>query len=267
MTPVKARTERTFIFSDLHMDRWTEERRQIFRGFMSHVEEHATECLVMGDILDFPAPAGKSVWPDHREIILRLRALPKLGIKTTYVIGNHDIGLHGVEVHEKDFTVTYVSNKQPMLREFGSVKAHIEHGHDYDPLYREHVYDAVEFMDRLTGTELDQWVTDLWSDLAHVFDHSGKRGRSHGKEPGVPERLLKIWQRAAEQILKKQQHLNCVLFGHTHAPMIVPMLSEKQYYVNTGDWLVHMTYVEISGGHVSLKSWSPKKTIATFHIR
>lgn len=260
--------KKVIIISDLHIDRWTEERRILFRSFLDYVEENASEFYVLGDIFDFPAPAGKSIWPAHREFILRLRDMARRGVPTTYIIGNHDIGLRGIEIAEKGFTVAYVDSRHPLLGMFDCVSAHIEHGHDYDPLFRDHIYDAAGFIERVIGVEVDEAAADFWRDVLRIFR---REPREHGRfssdrEPGVPPNLLKIWEKAAEQILKKR-HCNLVIFGHTHAPCITPMVPGREYYVNTGDWLTHATYIEIHDERVALKDWALRKTLAKATIK
>lgn len=257
----KKTNRKTIVISDLHLDRWTQERRAAFHQFLDHVIPNCGELIVLGDSLDFPALPGKAVWPDHRDLIDRIFSVSKKGVDLTCVIGNHDIGLRGIEIADRKFRLTYIDSKAPLLRAFGDTSVYLEHGHDYDPLFKDHIYDALGFLDRLVGTELEIMAVDFMRDVDRIFKRRKQSLiRSPHDEPGVPESLLKLWENAAEQILKKH-HYNIVIFGHTHAPLILPMLSKNQYYVNTGDWLTHSTYVEIDASRLALKDWLTRKTL------
>ena len=121
----------------------------------------------------------------------------------------------------------------------------------------------VEFLRTVTGQAVDQKAVDFWRDVVRIFQRKPKhehKSVEHREEVGVPERFLKIWDQAAEQILKRMRY-DIVVFGHTHAPKILKMLGQEQWYVNTGDWVKHSTYVEITRKKISLKDWLEDATV------
>lgn len=244
----------------MHIDRWDRSRKEIFLEFLKYVEANATEFFVLGDIFDFPALKGESIWPRHSDIILPIRSLAGKGIKVTYMIGNHDISLRGIELSEENFTVTYCDSKRPMLRQFFGQSLYIEHGHYYDPLFQDNVYAAIDFLKYLTGQAVDVKMVDFLRDMVRIFQRKPKNKlaeltqKPDEPEVGVPERFLKIWDQAAEQLLKKTR-CNFVIFGHTHAPGIMRLQTKGQFYVNTGDWVVHSTYVEMDRDGLRLNDW------------
>ena len=74
---------------------------------------------------------------------------------------------------------------------------------------------------RVSRTE-DRW--DEWGDL--------QRRRSDA---------LEAW---AVEELRSRQELELVLLGHTHGPM-VREVGPGQWYVNSGDWVFHRSYVTL----------------------
>jgi UDP-2,3-diacylglucosamine pyrophosphatase LpxH len=55
---------------------------------------------------------------------------------------------------------------------------------------------------------------------------------------------LEAW---AMDCLREQRKLDLVVLGHTH----VPLLREAgpgRWYVNTGDWVMHRSYLELAQG-------------------
>jgi UDP-2,3-diacylglucosamine hydrolase len=255
---MKTRRNLQILISDLHVDRWDRERKERFFDFVDFVEKNAQALYVLGDIFDFPPLKGETVWPRHKLLITRLLDLPKKGIPLVYLIGNHDISLRGIELYEKDFTITYCDAKRPLEREIFGKKAYMDHGHFYDPLFQDHLYEAAEFLRSVTGKAVDQSAVDFWRDVVRIFQRNPKDKptvKTHDRQQiGVPERFLKIWEQAAEQLLKRMRY-DVVFFGHTHAPNIIETEAKNQWYVNTGDWLTHSTYVEFTDTGISLKDW------------
>jgi len=249
--------------SDLHIDRWDRDKRDLFFEFLDYAEKAAAEMYVLGDILDFPALKGERVWPKHSEAINRLRGLPAKGVPLTYLVGNHDISLRGVEIDEDGFTLTYCDSKNPVERELHGKKVYMDHGHFYDPLFQDHIYDAMDFLRSVTGQAVDRRAVDFLRDVVRIFQRRPKHKEMKAApmdEVGVPERFLKIWDQAAEQLLKRMRY-DIVFFGHTHAPAIVEFLGQQQWYVNTGDWVDHANYVLLTDEGIQLMNWPEKEPV------
>jgi UDP-2,3-diacylglucosamine hydrolase len=252
--------QKIILFSDLHIDRWDWERTERFQEFLRFVELEAAEVFILGDIFDFPALRGENIWPKHRDLINAIRRLPKKGVNVTYIIGNHDVSLRGIEIEQKHFTMTYRDRRRPFLKTLFGQELYMEHGHDYDPLFQSSIYDAVDFLKAVTGKAVDVMTLDFLKDLKRLMqDRPSKKDaglplKHEEAEVGVPERFLKIWESAAEQILKRMR-CNIVFFGHTHAPGITRMESKGQFYVNTGDWYTHSTFVEMTPKTLKLRDW------------
>ncbi len=252
-------------FSDLHIDRWDRLKKERFFEFIERVEETAAGVYILGDIFDFPALKGDSIWPRHKDTVNRILGLSRAGLPVNYLIGNHDISLRGIEIEEVNFRLTYPDNKHPFEVELFGKKVYMEHGHYYDPLFQEHIYDAVDFLRAVTGKAVDQSATDFLRDVVRIFQrkpkHDADKAAAKEKtEVGVPERFLKLWEEAAEQLLKKRR-CDIAMFGHTHGPALSRMLGGPQFYVNTGDWVAHSTYVEMTENSISLMDWIEGSTI------
>lgn len=252
------------LISDLHVDRWDRKRKELFFDFLDHVESAARELYVLGDLLDFPALKGESIWPRHSEVISRLRALPSKGVPLTYLIGNHDISLRGIELSENGFTMTYCDAKNCFNRVIYGKNVFMDHGHFHDPLFKDHIYEAMDFLREVTGQAVDRQAVDFLRDVVRIFQrrpkHKDNLDHEKPSDVGVPESILKTWETAAEHIFKKMQY-DVIVFGHTHAPGITPMSGGDKWYVNTGDWIAHATYVEMTPGKITLRDWETKKTL------
>lgn len=288
----------TILISDLHADRWDRDRKELFFSFLDYVEKNALELYVLGDIFDFPAPKNNSIWPRFKDLITRLRALPSKGVPVLYMIGNHDISLRGIEFEEAGVTMTYSDSKHPVVKIIHGKQIYMEHGHYYDPLFRDHIYDAMDFLKEVTGKSLDKQAVDFMRAMVRILQRRPKtaqeaqsaknplpakttnaqppkhaqatravqppqtdtKPQTNETEIGVPERFLKIWEQAAEQLIKRMRY-DAVIFGHTHAPDIIEMTDRKHWYINTGDWATHNSYIEFTKAGISLYEWPSRSAI------
>jgi UDP-2,3-diacylglucosamine hydrolase len=77
----------------------------------------------------------------------------------------------------------------------------------------------------------------------------------HGNQGGEnPRRAAELEAWAGRQ-LDEHPELNLILAGHTHTPT-VSELRPGRYYVNTGDWINHFTYLVLAvGAAPALHTW------------
>ena len=78
------------------------------------------------------------------------------------------------------------------------------------------------------------------------------RGESTGPKPSAAP--IEAWARAA---LAAEPDLDLVLAGHSHLPAFVEV-APGRFYVNTGDWIEHMTYAVLppGSGAPELRTWT-----------
>jgi len=93
--------------SDVHLDTWQREypagyeaKHRAFREFLDWVREggQGEHLVIVGDLLDIPQQEGSSLLPLLEELGDALGELLRAGITVHYLPGNHDAGLHGIEV-------------------------------------------------------------------------------------------------------------------------------------------------------------------------
>jgi UDP-2,3-diacylglucosamine hydrolase len=69
-----------------------------------------------------------------------------------------------------------------------------------------------------------------------------------------PERAAEL-QAWARRELASRPHLDLILAGHTHLPL-VDEVEPGRHYINTGDWLSHYTYLVLRPDAApELRSW------------
>ena len=66
-------------------------------------------------------------------------------------------------------------------------------------------------------------------------------------------KLIRLWD-----IIDFNNDVDVTIMGHSHRPEVVIWVDEHEQiktYVNTGDWVDHTTYAQITDGVVRLKSY------------
>jgi|TARA_Y100000310_G_scaffold259644_1_gene268362 UDP-2,3-diacylglucosamine pyrophosphatase LpxH len=74
----------------------------------------------------------------------------------------------------------------------------------------------------------------------------------------VNRQIKKHKLRSISKILSVNEDVDVFIMGHTHIPEVVIWVQPDQTiktYVNSGDWVTHMTYVEITDGRVRLREY------------
>jgi len=56
--------------------------------------------------------------------------------------------------------------------------------------------------------------------------------------------------------MRRDPSIDVVLAGHSHLPALIEVEANR-YYVNTGDWISHMTYAVLraNGGPPEIRRW------------
>jgi UDP-2,3-diacylglucosamine hydrolase len=111
-----------------------------------------------------------------------------------------------------------------------------------------------------------RWIAQRLFHLDRIYDAVAKysettelverqRRGDTGPKPAAP--LIEAWAREA---LAVNQDVDLVLAGHSHLPALVEV-APGRYYMNTGDWVSHMTYGVIPAtGAPELRAW-PDQTV------
>jgi len=144
-----SRSDRCIVISDVHMDAWdrdlkdaAEDKRKAFLCFLKWVADmgHAGKVgrfIIAGDLVDVPSRDDLPLLPRYEDVFACLRAVVDAGVRFGYVVGNHDSGVVGLDIHLTDppVWIDYPSLVIPS----GDKAVYIEHGHLHDPVLLEYV--------------------------------------------------------------------------------------------------------------------------------
>jgi UDP-2,3-diacylglucosamine hydrolase len=183
-----------------------------------------------------------------------LRAFADLrdgGVKLFFVCGNHDFWAGRFLHDDLDMTIA-----ERLELEVNGQRTLFVHGDGINPKdvgYR--VYKRIARFPLVVGAfrllhpdwamGLAQWVS---RSSRHLFTPDDP---SQGSEV---EPLLAFAQRTLEA-----GEADVVMCGHSHYPIheTFPTPNGTGDYFNTGDWVVHQSYVEWDGDEIQLRRWEP----------
>lgn len=168
------------------------------------------------------------------------KILDAIGDKTdvVYIVGNHDESLSGW-IGSDIFGIKFARALE--FVEFGR-SFRIEHGDRFTtgPIHASAFIKIVSVVQNILETWFGIDLTSWW----------------------VHRQLKKHKLRSISAILNMNNDVDVFIMGHTHIPEAVIWVHADQSiktYVNSGDWVTHMTYVEIDDGKVRLREFKPQK--------
>ncbi len=237
-----------YVISDIHLGAVPAATERAFRRFLRHVGENASELVINGDLFDFWFEYGSVIQGRHFRVLSALAELRDAGIPIRFLGGNHDAwggaflrDQVGLELLEEGAEIRV-----------GGRNALIVHG---DGVGRGDL--GYRVLKRVIRNPVSVALfrvlhPDLGGRLARFVSKTElKEGTPHLANQGRAKELRE-W---AHGELGRRPAIEFVLTGHVHDP-IVEEVTPGRYYVNTGDWINHFTYLMIPGkGPPDLRRW------------
>lgn len=238
-----------FLVSDVHLGAVPPTTEAAFRSWLLHVKESASRLVVNGDLFDFWFEYGSVVPGEHVRVLALLAELVEAGVPVLVMGGNHD--WWGGEFLRNRIGVEF--HQDPVRLRLAGRRVLLAHG---DGLGRGDLgYRFLRLVLRGRVTRrLFRWVhPDVGAWAARAV--SGTRSQlKRGPRPG-PGRRAAFLARWAASRLEENPELEIVAMGHTHAPVVTEVAPDR-YYVNSGDWVFHRSYVVIAEtGAPELREW------------
>jgi UDP-2,3-diacylglucosamine hydrolase len=237
--------------SDVHLGAVRSGRERSFLDWLEHAAGEASWIILNGDLFDFWFEYRSGTTRGHDDVLGMLRATVDSGVPVTLMGGNHD--WWGGRYLREEVGLEFLQD--PAVREIAGRRALLAHG---DGLGKGDLrYLALRAVLRGRAT---RWAFGLlppaWGDRVargvsrteHKWDEWGEKQRSRCE-------ALEAW---ATERLEEDPELELVLLGHTHEPRIREV-SEGQWYVNSGDWVLHRTFVTLEPGHPPRLSEWPRR--------
>lgn len=238
------------IISDLHL-KFNETKEDKIRReqailFLDSLKEKTDILILNGDIFDLWVSWSKVIIKGYFPILKKLADLNEAGIRLIFIAGNHDFWFN-------DFLSNYLNfeiYEDFFLEKIDEQKLFVTHGDKYtsnDLRYK--IFRAV-VRNKLIKKIFKLIHPDISLSLGNFLSRSSRKRRDSSslikrKEAGLVNFATSNFSK-----------YDIIVMGHSHSPIIKKY--KNKFYINSGDWINHNSYVEIINGVPELKYW--KKT-------
>jgi len=226
-------------FSDLHIDPFkpNEGRQKKLIEYLNSISD-VEEIFFVGDVFDFWFEYRYMIPSGYIKILDTFVALIKRGIRINLIRGNHD--MWAGETLE-DLGIKVYDQKRDFLR-YG-LQIHLAHG---------------DFLDKTIPNRLTQicfhsrFCQTIFSYIPHVIGfpfacHVAQRNRNFKLRTS----LLNEFENFARKKIADGSDL--VILGHLHYPVLKCL--KKGIYVNVGDWIKNLTFLQLNSRWIFLKNF------------
>ena len=223
------------------MTRWNR------RDFLEFAAGASSGLLINGDLFDVWIASRHFVVRHHIRVLARIADVVDAGVPVYFVGGNHDAIEWGGSMLRDDLGVTLL--EEPARLVLAGRRVLVVHGDGVRP-------GSMEYRKRhpVLRSRVFRWLAQRAFHLDRIADAvaatSGtprlvaRRQRGEGTEPTPAAAQLETWAREA---LSRARDVDLVIAGHSHHPALVEV-EPGRFYLNTGDWISHMTYGVLPGG-------------------
>lgn len=226
-----------FVVSDLHLGAVPAQTEQRFRAFLRHARTAAGGLLINGDLFDFYFEYRSVIPRRHFRVLSALADATEEGLPIWFVGGNHDAWTGDFLQHDVGLRVLH----GPVVLQLAGRRCLVAHGDGVGA--GDFKYRALRKVIRhpLAVAAFRQLHPDWGQRIAGAVSSTDEKARLH--DPRAADRSRPILDWATRQ-LREDPALDLVLAGHAHTPAVVEV-EPGRFYVNSGDWIQHFTYVEI----------------------
>lgn len=259
--------KRAYFLSDMHLgaayleDSHASERRVV--AFLDSIKDDASEIYLLGDVLDY--------WYEYRYVVPKgyvrffgkLAELTDMGIRVTWIIGNHDIWIFDYIPSELGVEVI----DGVLDREVLGARMVMAHGDGVWQSSRRFRFLRALFRNR-TCQHLFSAIHPRWTvPFAYAWSrhsrHSGTpelerreadRRRRKAEGRGLPENVAALRAFSRDYAAS---HPGCryFLFGHLHQ-LIEEEIGDGISMIVLGEWLKMFSYAVFDGERMQLCRWN-----------
>lgn len=245
---------RICVISDVHFkyiaDRAEDlENSRIVLSFLREAAGNYDLLVLNGDIFDLWFDWKYTLIKQYFPLLHRLAEIHEQGCRLVLISGNHDFWFNnflpeylGVEIHDSRYTLE--ADGKRMLFTHGDL-------HTVNDLR----YKVLRKVIRLRGMK---WLFSiLHPDLALWIGKKMSRSSRLRRISSIlqNQKVSGMLDYASKQIAKRRFDL--VVMGHSHHPILQEQ--DGGTYANSGDWMLHHSYVEIIDGQIELKKYTLKE--------
>jgi len=233
------------VISDIHLGTYGCHAKELL-NYLKSIQPRT--LILNGDIFDIWY-FKKSYFPkDHLEVVRRIMKMAVNGTKVYYLTGNHDDLLR--KFGEMSFGLFHLRNK--MVFQVDGKTHWVFHGDVFDASVQ-----RARWLAKLGGEGYDL--------LIRINRTINRARRLFGFAPvSFSAKIKKSVKGAVKYIsdfedtaieIASEKDYDCVICGHIHQPQMREVEAtngKKVMYMNSGDWVEHLTALEFADGQWSL---------------
>jgi UDP-2,3-diacylglucosamine hydrolase len=229
---------RIVFFSDVHLDKKDDGKTVFLIRFINDVCKDADMVIILGDLFEFYHGYDGYIYPWYKEVIDSLKNITNKNKRVYLIEGNHEFRMWSffesyTGVKCMDYLTIDVDNK----------KIFAAHGHQVKDNY------LVKFLKTsFIYSIMDQFGPRLtWkiAAISGIFLSRKKKPYNNNNNNNI---VIDIFRRFARR--KLDEGCDAVVLAHSHIPDKMEYTSGDtiKYYLNTGDIIKSLTYVEYNTG-------------------
>lgn len=226
--------------SDIHLGAAPPAHERAFLSWLDHAAGEASSIIINGDLFDFWFEYHWGITRGHDAVLSKLRGIVDSGVPITLMGGNHD--WWGGSYLRDEIGLEFL--RAPVVRAIAGRTTLLAHG---DGLGNGDVgYLVLKSIIRspVTRMAFACLPISVGDRIAARVSHTSDRWDQWGERQKERSAALEAW---ATQRLESERELDLVVLGHTHLP-IVREVAPGRWYVNSGDWVYHQSYLTLREG-------------------
>ena len=206
----------------------------------------ATEIHLVGDIFDFWFEYKRAVPKGGVRLMGAIAELSDSGLPIHFHTGNHDLWTFGYLTQELGVRV----HRTPIVETWDGLTCMVGHGDGLGPKDQRYKRLKRMFASKTCQSAFRLIHPDLGIALAQSWSN---RSRNTGENPLSSDMNEEhLYAYAMEWLETNDDNIDAFIFGHRHLPIDVSLVGHNARYINTGDWLTHMSSVVIQRGRAEL---------------
>ena len=239
------------VLSDIHLGTYGCHAKEL----VAYLKSVSPKVLILnGDVIDGWA-FSKSYFPNsHMAVLSEFFKMMKKGTQVIYITGNHDEFLRKYT----DLSMGNLFLTDKYLLEIEGKKHWIFHGDVFDHT----TSGGAKYIAKLGGMGYD-WLILVNRAINWILEKFGKGKVSLSKKvKNSVKKAVKFigdFEKKATEIAINN-HYDYVICGHIHQPADKIWTTEKGsvHYLNSGDWIENLSWLEFDKGNWNLKFFNEK---------
>lgn len=239
------------VLSDIHLGTYGCHAKEL----VAYLKSVSPKVLILnGDVIDGWAFSKRYFPNSHMAVLSELFKMMKKGTQVIYITGNHDEFLRKYT----DLSMGNLFLTDKYLLEIEGKKHWIFHGDVFDHT----TSGSAKFIAKLGGMGYD-WLILVNRAINWILEKFGKGKVSLSKKvKNSVKKAVKFigdFEKKATEIAINN-HYDYVICGHIHQPADKIWTTEKGsvHYLNSGDWIENLSWLEFDKGNWNLKFFNEK---------